>query len=202
MHLTLTISKEIYLPNLNAGLTYDIDTYAISQNQGTYLGTFYTTAAGQTGMACAPGVATGGTNNILGLWNAYNRITVSASCIEQTSSWTYSTPTNTFRPANNSTSNRISWVDGLAQSAITATYNGLASNSGNNQQSTGVGINNTSTAIYQTITQGTAVTPFACNVTNYPLLGFNFAEALESVSGGTATFYGFPNEVLRLTLDM
>ena len=57
---------------------------SIPIGQATYVGTVYTTANGQTGMACFPTAASGGTNNILGLWNAYNRVPITAQCLDST----------------------------------------------------------------------------------------------------------------------
>lgn len=52
-----------------------------------------------------------GTNNMLGVFNAYNRLPVTAICRDTTSSWQYAS--DGIRYANNSNLNRISWVDGL-----------------------------------------------------------------------------------------
>jgi len=93
-------------------------TTTIPANGATYLGPFYATANGQTGMAFKPPASSGGTNNILGLWNAYNRVTVSAFNMDSTASWTYNSAT--WRAFNGSNSNRVTFVDGLQQSAVEA----------------------------------------------------------------------------------
>ena len=51
------------------------------------------TANGQTGMQFAPTPALGGTNNILGVYNAYNRVSTTSICQDTTSTWTYGSST-------------------------------------------------------------------------------------------------------------
>lgn len=155
---------------------------AIPINQGTYLGTFYTTGNGQTGVALRPTAASGGTANIVGLWNAYNRVKVNAISRDSTSTWSYST--GTWRQANNSASNRISWVDGLQQTNAKITYNVLALNI----CSAGVAFDS---ATVPTAEMGINITtgPISVSDTTYPLLGFHFAQALE-FGGSSGTFTG------------
>ena len=66
--------------------------YAISANQGTLLGTYYTTAGGQTAMMLKPSAAAGGGANVLGLYNAYNRVKLQALSRDSTTSWNYPAP--------------------------------------------------------------------------------------------------------------
>lgn len=159
-------------------------------NQATLLGTIYCTANGQTGMAFEPSAANGGTNNILGVYNAYNRVLMTAVCRDNTASWTYGTAT--WRASNASNSNRISFIDGLAQSFSDAKFTqGFTNTSGAGTQ---IGINFNSTSAdpssccqhsLTTLGSLTAIARYA------PALGFNYITQMEAKSGGgTGTFTG------------
>jgi hypothetical protein len=162
-------------------------TTTIGANQATYVGTFYATANGQTGMAFHPAAASGGSNTILGLYNAYNRVRTSGWSFDN-ASWPYTT--NAVRAAHNSTSNRVSWVDGLQQSVVDAhlKMNFLTSGAGFNMQWAMV-VDSTSTisGAYAQASALAAYTPetemVAHNSTS-PLLGFHFFQATESNNGG------------------
>jgi hypothetical protein len=159
---------------------------SVSADQATYLGTLYTTAAGQTGMAFTPAAAAGGTNNFLGLYNAYNRVRVSAISRDSTSSWTYAS--TTWRAADGSNSNRISYVDGLAQSTVIAAWNVANANGPGNA---GVDCNSTTAApgfavqSGSTLAGGEALTD-RCS----PAYGLNYVQAMEASASGTQTFFG------------
>lgn len=94
-------------------------------NIATYLGTIYCTANGQTGMAFEPAAASGGTNNILGLSNAYNLVPVAALVRNSKANWTVANTSWAATDASNSC--RCSWVDGLRQSTISAQYHQYSS---------------------------------------------------------------------------
>jgi YVTN family beta-propeller protein len=184
-------------------LTNGSTTYSsIPAGQATYLGTMYATANGQTGIALEPASASGGTNNILGLWNAYNRVTVAAQSRDSTSSWNYATAT--WRAADNSNSNRISFVDGLGQSSLRATYS--QSISALNSVATAIGINlNSITASPSGSVSESNSSPVNCLVAKnsfYPQLGFNYIQAMEYSSGATATFAGGNTQMLEVQMEI
>ena len=164
----------------------------------------YATANGQTGISLQPAPASGGTANVIGLWNAYNRVRVSAVCSDSTASWTYGT--SAIRAANNSTSNRISIVDGLAQSTVQASYQcdmyssstavtgliGVCKNATNGLNPPGAETNATNPQCQIT------------SVTFYPVLGFNFYQAIEDNLTGTRTIASKAQghyQALTVTLD-
>jgi uncharacterized protein DUF5907 len=179
-------------------------------NTATYLGTIYCTANGQTGMAFLPAAASGGTNNILGLYNAYNRVRVAALCRDNATSWTYSTATWQALHANNS--NRVSYVDGLAQSTVEGFLTVLITNATGSSGSIGMSLDSTSAnpqvagtcAITNATSQSTSVEDrFA------PALGLHFIQAQEAANTGSSiTFNGAAAsptrqwEALRVSLDM
>jgi hypothetical protein len=165
-------------------------TTTVAANQATYVGTFYATANGQTGMAFTPTPAAGGTNNILGLYNAYNRINYLSRCADSTASWTYGA--TTWRATDNSASNRISWVDGLRQSPATATYQSLVAPGNGSGVIIGVSLDSTTAAPDITV-QSNPATPVSLTAVQpiQPQIGFHYAQAMEVVANATtATFFG------------
>jgi hypothetical protein len=179
-------------------------TTSISAHQATYVGTFYATANGQTGMAFTPSAASGGTANILGLYNAYNRTKISAIERDSAASWTYAGLS--WRAANNSISNRISWIDGLQQSSISAFY-GVALTAG---ASTGVGTGITLDSVTST---PQVASQYNTNNVNYvtvadsftPQLGFHFVSAMEvAATATTQTFQGSNStrQTMGLTINL
>ena len=91
----------------------------IGINQATYLGSLLTTAPGQTTMQFQPASVSGGTNNVLGLWNAYNQVAIT-TVERDAATWNYTT--QAWRPLDGSTANRVSWVDGLGASPTRAEW--------------------------------------------------------------------------------
>lgn len=185
------------------------NTVTVAANLATYVGTMYATANGQTSMTMHPAAAAGGTANFLALWNAYNRVTVSATCWDNTTSWTYGT--NTVRAANASTSNSISFVDGLRESNIAAEYTCLVSDtSGTPVYGIAIGVDSAST-VSSNVASGDSASSTQINAIyrGYPLLGLHFVQALENdyTGSGTVTFFGLAGGVgqnmqLSLSLDM
>ena len=172
----------------------------------TYVGTVaITAAAGQMAMQFKPSPAVGGNNTWLGVWNAYNRVTVRSRSAENQNFWDY--PTQTYRAVNGSNNNRINWVDGLQQSQIIAQYNQIAglSNAGAygavawDQTTTPNG----SLAISQNFNASSVVVNTFARDTN-TLLGRHYVQALERAQSGTPRFYGFGegSSVLEVELEM
>lgn len=169
---------------------------SIAANNATYLGTFYATANGQTGMAFKPSGVSGGTNNVLGLWNAYNRVPFAAFNRDTTVSWTKTNSTWASLDASNS--NRVTFVDGLAQSTIDASV--IASiYSTANSATGGLAINLDSTsatpngiAVGQTNATPNTVVELVYREQFLPVLGLHFLQAMQSdTSGiGTVTYIG------------
>lgn len=174
----------------------------IPVGRATYVGSVYMTANGQTGVQFRPTSASGGNNTILGIWNAYNRVRVNCRSVDATSVWNYST--NAWRAANNSTSNRIRWLDGLQQSSIYATYDAVTNNNiSTGQANIGIGFNSTSSpgGLPAQMQNNPALLTLHTASISPPLLGLNYAQALEITVLGTQLFYGNLNELV-LETDM
>ncbi len=170
-----------------AGVT---DLGAIAANQGTYLGTIYGSASGQTKMQFAPAKASGGNNSFLGLYNAYQRVPYTSQSSDSAADYTYATAT--WRSTDNSNSNRISFVDGLAQSSSQAYTQNLE---GDSTADCAIGINFNSTSAsppFQADHLGVLGAYFSLTTsgTFIPNLGLNYFQAMEnSLTAVTCKFF-------------
>lgn len=185
------------------------DVASMAPGTAVCIGMFRASADGTTKFTARSTPASGGTDNFLGLWNAFNRERIRAIC-QDTASWSYAS--GTIRQANGSSSNRISWVDGFQQSDVEVKFSNSCYNNStvsNNTMRIGIGLNNT------TVFDGTSVylqtgvdvgqpaffaTAFA---SYYPQLGFNTLNANEasSASGGV-TFGNLSNQQMCLQVDL
>lgn len=189
--------------------------YSLSGNSGNstcgaatgyavYLGSIYITTAGETSVQFTPAAGAGGSGTIIGIWNAYNRVRVTASSQDSNSTWTYST--SSWRNADNSANNSITWLDGGGlggQTSISAAYDATGSNSSaTGQVNVGVGINNLNTPeIYPQVQNSTAILTMHGATLSPPILGLNVAQAIERVASGTETFYGNGQNLLTLETE-
>ena len=170
-------------------------TTSVPANNATYLGTFYATTNGQTGMSFNPTPASGGTNNVLGLYNAYNRVRIKAQSSDSSTGWTYNSAT--WRATDNSNSNRISYIDGLGTENV-ETFATVYGYSGNNLGRMAVGVNRDSTSAIPTNlgrlgTGGIGNSDAGAYVgQNFmPSIGFHYVQAMESsFAANTVNFLG------------
>jgi hypothetical protein len=169
--------------------------YAVSQNQGTLLGSFYTSAAGQTALKCQPASAAGGSASIVGFGNVYNRVPITCTETNSSPGWTYAT--NAFRYFDNNVHNSVSWVDPLQQYHVEATAVEVAStNTAGNVPYIGIGVNSTSAATgngygFRSAATATVADNYGELIAKtgiYPLLGFNYVAGLEACSSFTCTY--------------
>lgn len=152
-----------------------------------YLGTFRTTAV--------PGQIEDSVTKRY-LWNYYNRVPRRLRVVEATASWTYTTPTT--RQANNSASNQVALVTGVAENHLELTVQALASNTsagvtvavaiGEDSLTTGV------TGMVRNVAT-TAVAPATsaprAEIRRVPSIGHHIYAWLEYSSAvGTTTWYG------------
>lgn len=194
--------------SLTCTLSGGASTTTIPANNATYLGTFYATANGQTGMAFRPTGTTGGTNNILGLWNAYNRVTYSAMNRDTTVTWTYGS--RIWTSLNGSASNRVSFVDGLGVSPVYGVLQNT--NYATNGATAGVAINLDSTSATPNASVrgsnagvGGMVIATAYSEGFQPAgIGLHYIQAMQVdiLNAGTATYIGAPDESLVVSLPM
>ena len=194
----------------NASLTHaynnSTDFGAIAQFFGTYLGTFYATANGQTGMAFNPSAASGGSNPILGLYNGYNRVPISSVCNDFNASWSLTSDTWAMLDSGatgSGANNRVSWVDGLAQSPAAAAVVTTTSSSGSSQGSFGILFNATTgtPTIRATASDAGAVGQLS-PAYSPPILGFNYAQGMNVNPTNTGTQSVFAPNFVTLTVEM
>ena len=176
----------------------------IAVNRATYLGTFYSTANGQTAMVLNPAAAAGGSAPVLGLYNAYNRVPYTSRSISS-SSTTYIS--STVRALGASTNNRVSWVDGLGRSRASARVDATAFSAGPSAVSS-IGIDFNGTTVFGgfvgDINPGTSGPTFLTWTFfgwdfGY-FTGFNFAQAVESGLGSNGNTLGAPTVSLDIQM--
>ncbi len=181
--------------NKNAIVLYNnsVASSSIAANQATYLGTLYCTANGQTGMAFKPTAASGGSAPILGLYNAYNQVSVSSLCRDNAANYTYNSAT--WRLANGNVGNRISWVDGGQDSWVTFQNTHVVfSNAASGIAAIGVSLDSTTNAPELDGSGGstalTLIYMMTASVTQIfaPQLGFSYGQRMEVAPTGTVNF--------------
>ncbi len=177
---------------------------SIGVGQATYVGSAYMTANGQTGMQFKPAAASGGSNNILGLYNAYNRVVVSSLERDSAASWTYAT--TTWQPLNGASSNvnnRISWLDGLQQSPVTAMIFTYLNAAGAAQL--GINLDTTTGTPVLTPSLGASSGPLGTTISGTeifpPQLGFHYLQAMQWSSGTTTYYAGAAYQGLTALLE-
>jgi hypothetical protein len=176
----------------------------IAASQGTYLGTFDATANGQTGMQFKTAPAAGGSANVLALWNAYNRLPVTS--LERDSNSANTNSSTTPRSLDNSTSNRVTMIDGLGQSRVVCSTMSQVITNGGSASGYLIGCNSNATTgtpgIFLTFTQAAgAVNIIAAARENFPpAIGLNFYQGMEAAANANAVTIVTPN--LMIDTDM
>lgn len=163
-------------------------------NRGTYVGTIRTNGSSTVDWTLGT-IAAGGGAARLCVWNAYNRVEVSTQVSDSTDSWTLASAGPTWRAANNSATNRVSYVCGLPEDAFRGAYNCLAF--GGTTAGAAVGIGYDSTTAFSGQTAYTAansanVLMTICARYDTTSLGFHYMSGIEinGAASQTATFYG------------
>lgn len=166
-------------------------------NRGTYVGTVRSNGSSQIDFSIG-GSSAGGTAAMLSVWNAYNRRKMVARVNDSTASWTLLSAT--VRAANNSNGNRVSYVAGLQEDFVRATYACRINTPATAGQGAAIriGLNSTTTTATNS-TFALFLTPAAASMNGTQMaqyeeiaqLGFNYLQALENGDGsGTSTYVG------------
>ncbi|MDR3464222.1 MAG: hypothetical protein P4L76_18110 [Beijerinckiaceae bacterium] len=179
---------------------------------GLYVGTIMTDASAATvTFAPNPAAANGGPTtgsgggNLgawIGLWNEYNRVMVSASEQDNTASWSYSAAT--WRPSDNSNSNRINYVVGFADDEITSRFVDVVRVTGTIVAATGIGVNsitapNGGNGGFSIATSANTVSsPLMAEYTGPSTTGRNYLQAMENAVTGTVPFIGLLSSVAQV----
>lgn len=179
-------------------------TASIGTSLAVLVGTFYATANGQTGMAFKPSAATGGTNNILGLCNVFNRVPTMAINRDAQAIWT--TSSTAFEMLNNNASNRISWVDSLHESFVDASLlNSFNVNTAGAGSRMGMNLNSTTaTPNVQVANNNTNANGQTVTEIFFPQVGLSYVQGMQAVTQTTFTaqFNGAPFNALIVRLEM
>lgn len=161
-----------------------INTAVVAANRALYVGTFITTADGQTYDALTDRM----------VWNTYNRVPRAMQALDVTDSWAYSTAA--FRQANANADNSLNFIRGLDEDGVMATAMGVVNSSGATVRACNVGIGlDSSTVASGTRGNVPATNAGALNVvatySGFPGLGYHELRWLEYGGGAdTQTWYG------------
>lgn len=182
---------------------------------GLYVGSVYMTADGETSIEFKPTPAAGGTSNVLGLYNAYNRVrTISRNIDSAYPAWTYSTASWELLDNGNSTStnqNTISFLDGLNQSFIDAQVQiNIFTSSSSVTGFVDVSLDSTTPANPGGVEglSNSTDSPYGVSVPAFdhftPQLGFHYVAAVQYATGSTVTFFNGSGgtEELKVELEM
>jgi hypothetical protein len=188
--------------------------FTVAALAGTYLGSLYCTT-GATSPNCVtmqykPTPVSGGTNNILGLYNAYNQAsTRSLEADSNTTSYAVSV-INTWQAAGSgggSTGNRVWVLDGLGQSQVTCSFQ-MNVNSSSGFGAYGCDRNSiTATPLSTAFSNAAAEIASTSAPENFsPLLGLSFYSAMiesnqTSSVGFIAALSGFQFHALSVALN-
>lgn len=124
------------------------------------------------------------------LFNAYNRVRRTLKKVETTASWSYAT--TSFRVSNNSSSNYVDVMAGLAEIEVDLVNNQLATQSGSNTVYIGIGYDQTTGTDADTGGVMEAVgqrTPLVATLAHNPSLGRHYYAPVERGATGCA-FHG------------
>ena len=183
------------LQRINGILTNKISiTNGPTANKGTYVGTVRSNGSATVDWILG-GVSVGGTAAVLGVWNCSNRVDIRGFIGDSTDNWTYSTTTT--RPANNSTTNRVSFIQGLQEDYFDAEYLAILQNGANSSGGwCGIGydVTNAFSGRYPIVTNPvSAVSGIIPMIGKHSVqaLGFHFMQACESsIASGTTSWFG------------
>jgi hypothetical protein len=167
-------------------------TFTMSANCGTYVGTILTGgSAGQIDFKFGSAAA-GGSAARAGVWNMYNRALGAFIVLDTNGGWN-PTLLSTWEPYDNSSTNRITFVTGLADDPINVIISSVIATAATKSGSVGVGLNSTSVPYSRgrifgvgsaAVNQQTGCAPN----TIYAAVGQNFVQALQFADAASAVF--------------
>ncbi|MGO3934773.1 hypothetical protein [Rhodopseudomonas pseudopalustris] len=190
----LTMVGGIYLNN--AAITN-----GPAASRGTYVGTTRSNSSSQLDFI----VGASGTAGWVGIWNAYNRRPCVMTVSDAASNWTYST--GVPRASNNGIVSRVSFVCGLQEDAVDASFNTRVTIGGTNGYTLqGLALDSTSTFSARSLVGGTgtatnAYVSHAVRSSFSPLLGYHYIASIEEGDGVTPNLvhgYGYANLTVKI----
>jgi hypothetical protein len=166
---------------------------SVAANKATYLGSVYMTANGQTTTQFTAAGASGGSNAFMALFNAYNQRPTSSRSIDNGSTYSYSGGARAMR---GSVANRVSFLDGLGQSSISAVNSaGLT-----NFMQIWPNIDATNSVVGSFASAGgSGTTHPSITIVSPPVLGLHYVQGVETGSG-TSQVIAVNTQQLLVTL--
>jgi hypothetical protein len=158
-------------------------------SRGTWVGTIASNAAGSIDWIYAA-VSAGGTAGKFGVWNTYNQISFASMVGESADSWTYATAA--WRQANAQANMKISFVRGINEVTVKATYNSLGQGSASGGAAVGIGLDSTTAFVGSpAISAASQFGALASHYSGLPGIGLRTLYPIEYSRGaGTVTLYG------------
>lgn len=156
---------------------------------GTYAGTVRSNSSSQIDWKFG-GTADGGTAAVLGVWNMFNRVDVWTQVRDSTNTWTGGSG---IGAANGSSTNRVSFISGIALDAVISHYHVSAYNT-TDYSACGIGYDSTSSfsglaGIAKPSDSGEYVQIAAAY--GAADIGFHYMQALDyQIGGGTVNYAG------------
>ena len=171
-----------------------------SANRGTYVGTIRTNGSSQVDYNLG-GSASGGSAAFLGVWNMYNRCMAIAQSSDSGASYTYASAT--IRQQRGSTGMKISYIAGLSEDAINATYGNVCTVATNGQASIAIGFDTITAFSGALATSNASLFAIGTFVSYGALsgLGVHYVSGLERSDLQTTTFYPASASTLSLFLN-
>lgn len=165
---------------------------------GVWVGTVATDSSGATvSFIPNPAAASGGPASPgawIGLWNAYNRVNLTAVAQDSKASWSYSTAT--WRAQDASNTNRITYVVGNTDEPISVFASEyVAGGTGSQIIAEGIGIDSTSSpsGVVASTASSAPQSYLPASYAGTPGLGQHYAQALEYVNA-SATYQGLQTQ--------
>ena len=162
-------------------------------NIGVYVGTIATDPASATvSFNPSPAAASGGPSGgaWVGLWNQYNRIVIFSAAQDNKAGWTYAVAT-TWRAADGSNNNRVTFVTGEAEDMPIPVYQVYVQSGGtSNQAIAGIGLDTTTSPGATGAANGSGSVGGQASVSIslpvLPLIGQHYVQALEYVTASAS----------------
>lgn len=177
----------------NASIVVKFDTTSstatIAANKLTYVGSFRCSADGQVSWDIGSAASNGGAAT-LDIFSAYNRVPVSAKVVDTTASFVYATAS--YGALNGSNTNRISFLRGLDEGAVSAEVKALATGTSSAGR-LGIGLDSTSSisGAFGYVPNGGTASLQGSYASVAPGLGYHYLQALQLADGGaTVTYQG------------
>lgn len=156
--------------------------------RGTWVGTVRSNAS-STLDHIYPGIGTGGVAGYFHVWNAFNRVPVNGRIGDSSSNWSYNVA-NTWRAANASATNFVSFVRGDDVEPVDAQYAQIVVSGASTSAAIGIGISSTTVnSSLNTYSNTAVIATLTARYTGLPGIGSGYVAPLEHNSTTTASFY-------------